>query len=785
MIVTRKQTVIGTVVLALVAFAGNMTSLPLFFGVDLIFGSIATIIAAMLLGTLPAAIVGASGGVYTMLLWGHPYALVIFTAEAILVARLYHRYRLNPVTADALFWLLVGAPLIYNLYGITMGLPHQAVNTLLLKQPLNGVFNALMAGIIVLLARLTGATGGLLSGKFVTITDILFYAFFSLVLVAGAVPIIYEASSQHSEAQTRMAQTLGEDNRRLIAHLDDRRLEYHRYWTTQNRNTLAQAMLIKDNRALLETGHLKSLSGQGQFRPIDEHFGVWLPPGDMSQIQRWRKGRYVRRDAVEHDSDITTVVSELPAAPLVNSLQAKYVTLFTILSVILLLGVITSIALSRWLAVPIRALTTASQRLDQKIAGDERIELPSSNIIEFQQLSETLRNMSQRLSQNVAALRESRQAVQQTVEERTRELDETARLLRSVLEAATEFGIIATDPDGRIIVFNSGAEQLLGYSASELHDSTPMLFHDPQEIPEPFSDSPTDENVTPYHRVVARAAEHGLDAREWTYLRKDGTRIPVWLTITPIYSDEGEIKGYLGIAEDITERKRLDRMKNEFIATVSHELRTPLTSIAGALGLITQGATGELPAKAGKMADIAYRNTQHLSALVNDLLDMEKLVSGKVRISARREDILPIIHETVENHGAFADQNGVVLETQGPKPPLFANVDAKRLNQALSNLLSNAIKFSPSGERVLIDINEDADGIAIRVQDRGPGIPEHFHHQIFQRFGQANKSDSRQQPGTGLGLAITRELMTQMGGSVGFESVEGKGSTFWLWLPKQ
>ncbi|MEQ6885793.1 ATP-binding protein [Salicola sp. Rm-C-2C1-2] len=785
MTASRSRVLIGTLILIPLAIAGNMATIPLFFGVDLIFGSVAVVIAAMLLGVIPAALVAAAGGLYTVTLWGHPYALIIFIAEAIVVAWLYHRKKLNPVVGDALFWLIAGAPLVYGFYNSVMGMPAEAVTTILFKQPLNGIFNALLAGTVIMFARLLGATRGFLSGQGAKTVDVFFYAFFSLVLIAGAAPIIYEAHSQLWEEQERMSQQLAQDNQRLIAHFDDKHLNYHRYWTSTNKKTLAQGVLVGKQQTILKTGTLNSLSEQGELRALDANFGVWLPAGDMSQMQRWRQGRYVHRAPVGDSGDITAVVSELPAASVVDALQEKYTTLFALLTLILTLGVIAALILSRFLTTPIRALTEASEALDQRITDHETIELPSSNIIEFNQLSETLGSMSRRLSQSVAQLRQSREAVQQEVAERTRELDETTRLLRNILEAATELAIIATDPRGQIILFNSGAERLLGYSASELNDCTPAIFHDPDEIPETDFSIAANERDTVFSQIVAKATEKGLDAQEWTYLRKDGARIPVWLTITPIHSDADDITGYLGIAEDITERKRLDRMKNEFISTVSHELRTPLTSIAGALGLITQGGTGELPAKAQKMANVAYRNTQQLSALVNDLLDMEKLVSGKVRMTLCEDDIRPITREAVENHLAFANPRNVTLETREPDAPVAVSVDKQRFAQALSNLISNAIKFSPSGGRVIVDFQSDAHGVAVQVHDEGPGIPDHFQPKIFQRFSQADTSDNRKQPGTGLGLAITKELMTQMGGNAAFESVEGQGSTFWLWLPQQ
>lgn len=781
---TRWNSFIGTILLALGALVGNAASVNLLFGVDLIFGSVAVVLAAMLLGVVPAVVVAVTGGAYTLLIWGHPYALVIFTAEALVVAGLYRYKKLNPVISDALFWVLVGVPLIYFFYSHVMAMPPEAVSTILFKQPINGLFNALIAGILVLTLQFLSSPNRLMPRQGIKTTEVLFYCFLTLILAAGVTPIIYDAHSHMQEKERRLSQDLAEDNRRLIAHLDDKRLDFHRYWITENKDTLAQAMLIGGNRPLLQSGSLMSFSAGGQLEPIDDNFGVWLPNGQMSQMQRWREGRYVRRDSVEHASDITAVVSELPAAPVIESVQSKYNTLFTLLILMLTAGLLVSMALSRWLTAPIRALTQASGALDQRITGHRTLELPESNITEFQQLSETLGGMSARLKRSLEQLDQSRKAVQRQVDERTRELNDTSRLLRSVLEAATEFAIIATDPSGRIILSNSGAQKLLGYSADELHDNTPAMFLAPEEIPQPIA-SETTEDGHFFNRIVSRAAKEGLDARELTFSRKDGEQIPVWLTITPTQEDSGGITGFLVIAEDITERKQLDRMKNEFISTVSHELRTPLTSIAGALGLVNQGATGELTEKAHKMIDVAYRNTQHLSHLVNDLLDMEKLVSGKLEMTLIEENLQDTTREALDNIQAFADQKRIELELEGSEEKLFACVDRQRLIQALSNLLSNAIKFSPAGERVYVDFKRDKDGVAIQVHDRGPGIPEHFRHRIFQRFSQNDAADNRNQPGTGLGLAITRNLMSQMGGNAGFESTQGQGSTFWLWVPQQ
>lgn len=238
-----------------------------------------------------------------------------------------------------------------------------------------------------------------------------------------------------------------------------------------------------------------------------------------------------------------------------------------------------------------------------------------------------------------------------------------------------------------------------------------------------------------------------------------------------------------GYISDVHERHKIDEMKNQFISTVSHELRTPLTSISGSLGLVLGGATGPLPQKTTQMLDIARRNTDQLRHLIDDLLDIEKLVSGNMTIDASVQDLENAVRVALEEIQPLANQHRIEIRLSNANPGVRASFDRKRLTQALSNLLSNAIKFSPEGDVVDVGIRQSGAQIRLDVRDQGPGVPESFRDRIFQKFAQANATSSRSKEGTGLGLAITRELMHGMGGEVGFESEEGKGACFWLSLP--
>lgn len=238
-----------------------------------------------------------------------------------------------------------------------------------------------------------------------------------------------------------------------------------------------------------------------------------------------------------------------------------------------------------------------------------------------------------------------------------------------------------------------------------------------------------------------------------------------------------------GYITNVDERQKIDEMKNQFISTVSHELRTPLTSISGSLGLILGGATGPISEKTERMLDIARRNTKQLRHLIDDLLDIEKLVSGNVAFDASVQRLDEAAEAAIEEIQPMARKRGVGVQMNVQTEDLYANYDIVRLTQAITNLLSNAIKFSPTGAVVKVGLLQAGDRAKLEVRDQGPGIPLNFRERIFQKFAQANSTSSRTKEGTGLGLAITRELMQAMGGEVDFESEEGSGACFWITLP--
>ena len=238
------------------------------------------------------------------------------------------------------------------------------------------------------------------------------------------------------------------------------------------------------------------------------------------------------------------------------------------------------------------------------------------------------------------------------------------------------------------------------------------------------------------------------------------------------------------LATALDEARQANRLKSEFISTVSHELRTPLTAISGALGLIGGGAVGPLPEAVRNMVGIAHKNSQRLGFLINDLLDMEKLMAGKLQFDLKPHLVMPLVEQALESNLGYAQQYGVRFDLQQRVEGVWVEVDPQRLQQVLANLLSNAAKFSPHGALVDVNVMVREGQVRVEVRDHGPGVPQAFRERIFQKFSQADATDARQKGGTGLGLAISRELMDRLGGRIGFDSAEGAGSCFYIELPQ-
>ena len=347
--------------------------------------------------------------------------------------------------------------------------------------------------------------------------------------------------------------------------------------------------------------------------------------------------------------------------------------------------------------------------------------------------------------------------------------------------------VIAIDSNYRIMIFNRAAEQSLGYKAPEVIGRRAIpIFLDAEEL-EARARSLSEElgekvEVGPeiFTRIPLR---DGYEKREWHFVRKNGTRFPVNVIITPLRDQNGVVGGFLGVIEDVTLAREMERMKSEFTAVVSHELRSPLTSIRGSLGLILGAMSASLAPKVRDLLEIAQSNCERLVLLVNDILDIEKFSAGQMRFEMRPLRLAPVVLQAVEANEGYARRLNAHIELAPIPDAWTVEVDPERLIQVLTNLLSNAAKYSPPGGAVRVWCERLGDALRISVRDDGPGIPEEFRARIFEKFSQADASATREKGGTGLGLHIARRFIEHMHGRIGFDSEPGAGSTFWVELP--
>jgi signal transduction histidine kinase/CheY-like chemotaxis protein len=284
-------------------------------------------------------------------------------------------------------------------------------------------------------------------------------------------------------------------------------------------------------------------------------------------------------------------------------------------------------------------------------------------------------------------------------------------------------------------------------------------------------------------RILAEATARGLYASENWRLRIDGTRFWATAVMHALRNARGDLIGFASVVRDATRRHELDQLKSEFVSTVSHELRTPLTSIRGSLGLLEGGVLGKLPEQAESMIKIAHQNSPRLVRIINDILDIEKIESGKLELRLQPLAIAPLLRHALEVNEGYGRRYQVRFVLQTVPEQVLVVADSDRLQQVMANLLSNAAKFSSAGAEVMVRATAAQGRVRFEVEDRGTGIPEEFQLRIFEKFAQADSSASRRFEGTGLGLSITRQLIEAMDGTIGFNTVVGQGTTFYFELP--
>ncbi|MEQ9197842.1 MAG: ATP-binding protein [Parvibaculum sp.] len=330
------------------------------------------------------------------------------------------------------------------------------------------------------------------------------------------------------------------------------------------------------------------------------------------------------------------------------------------------------------------------------------------------------------------------------------------------------------DGIAQFVYVSEGARRMLGISPEEIIEKPGAIG---QMLPS--------SGLMLFRERVRESARH---MTPWTldmeFTLPDGRAVWMRGAAAPRVGIEGRIV-WDGSLVDITEQKQTESLKAEFVSTVSHELRTPLTSIRGSLGLVVGGAAGELPEKAKGLLRIALSNCERLVRLINDILDIEKIESGRMQFDVKEQPLYPLVESAIDAGRDYLSDRNISFSLEDGAPGAVVSVDADRMHQVMTNLLSNAVKFSPPGGEVSVRTRRTPNGILrISVRDRGPGIPEEFRSRVFGRFEQADGSDTRAQAGTGLGLNITKAIVERFDGRISFDSEPGIGTVFHVDLPE-
>lgn len=358
------------------------------------------------------------------------------------------------------------------------------------------------------------------------------------------------------------------------------------------------------------------------------------------------------------------------------------------------------------------------------------------------------------------------------LKEKTASLISSEKSLQATVENMAD-GLITIDSKGTIQSFNRAAERIFGYKHAQVIGKNINVL-----IPEPFK-SKHDSYLKKYSETGKKNII-GV-GREVEGLKSNGTLVSIDLSISEITIDD-QTK-FVGIIRDITEHKKLERMKNEFISTVSHELRTPLTSIKGALSIIINKSQDDFSDKTSRMLATAEKNSKRLGQLINDILDMEKLDAGMLSFKENVLHANTIAKTAMEAGEAYAKTYHITLSIQCQLPGLMVLGDEGRLLQVLANLLSNAIKFSPTQSHVKIEVSQSDSMVRFTVFDQGEGVSETFRPYIFERFSQADGSDTRERGGTGLGLNISRAIVEKHKGNIDFYRTPENETAFYFEIP--
>jgi PAS domain S-box-containing protein len=887
--------------------AGNYFKFPIFLNIDFLFGSIFAMLALQFFGlgrSIPAAAIIAS---YTYILWNHPYAIIIITAEVAVVGLLMRDRKFGMVVADTLYWLIIGMPLIYLFYHHVMHVPLSSTYITMIKQAVNGIANALVARLIF--------TGYILRSRtsLTSYSEIVYNLLAFFVLCPALIILAISGRDDYAETDLRIRTMLVQDSQRvslrmktwvvnrksailnlaqmaalrspqqvqpylelakrsdinfqriglldrnavttayfpLLDELGQKNIgknfadrpyvptlkktlkpmlsevvtsrigtpkpivmmlapvvtegRYNGYVVgvlgleqilehlenSTNHNDTLYTLLDKNGTVIMTNRSDQKVMtpfvrDSGTLRNFDKGISQWVPtlPPNTPTSERWKKSYYVSETPIGDLSEWKLIL-EQPVAPFQKMLFDQYTDKLTLLFLILLGSLVLAEFLSRKIVLTLSQLRILTHELPARLESDgARIEWPESSITEASHLINNFREMAKTLSEQFIETRQINESLEQRVEARTKELQESEERYRLLVENSHDIIYLIT-ADGILTFVSPAWTTLLGHSAQNVTGQAFQNFVHP------------DDSVAfkQFLDLVIKTGQQ-QDGIEYRVQHKKGAWFWHTTSAVPLKNESGSVVGFYGIARDITEHKRTEeellqakvdaeaanRAKSVFLANMSHEIRSPMNGIVGTAQLLKMTNLDE---EQREYVDLLKVSGKNLLLLINDILDLSKIEAHKVELEARNFDIQTEILDTVTLISRSAQEKCLRLETIiDPDVPRFLNGDAERLRQVLTNIIGNAIKFTQEGS-VTIHVQKVCEEVTsatlkFMIHDTGIGIAADKLNMIFEPFTQADSSTTRYYGGTGLGLTISRQLAELMGGSIGVESEEGKGSTFWF-----
>ena len=809
---------------AAAAIVGNYANVSLFWGVHALFGSVAVLAAMRFYGAKWGIGVAALSSVATAIFIGNPYLMLMLFGEALVVGFAYRRSSRNLVLLDGGFWLLLGMPLLAMLQYVMRDNGADMSLVLALRAGINGVFNALLAGLLVqavLLWRWWRAPRNARERKSaVSLRQLLFNLLVAAVLMPALLVAVLDSRQQHSimEADIRdelvsLSKTVTELLAKTpaatggVAELMQRG-GLHELQKIDLTLVDAAGVVVASSRQEIRPGGVYDPYRNGESRKIGERLHMWVPPaGRQATALRWKDMRYVMETPVSGTYS-GKLIAEISSSFYQQEVLAALTRSFLMLSGITVLAFFFGWLLSRWLANPLVLLAEETNNLRFKLLDTHELELPDSPFEEMGNLVHNFRDTAETLYKSFKELYSFNELLETRVDVRTHELVETnlrlereiaagAEQTRQLIQTAAELETQKFALDQHSIVAITGANGIITYANDKFCE---------------ISQYSREELLGQDHRIL-NSGHHPKDFFKEMYAtigrgkvwkaeicnrRKDGNFYWVDTTIVPFMDADNKPYQYVAIRTDITERRLFDEAlmrakeaaeeashaKSEFLSRMSHELRTPLNAIIGFTQILESGVDGELTHGQRESTANVLQASWHLLDLISEILDLARIESGRMAMTLEDIDLALLLGECADMIMPLANERHILIDDQVVQSEEVYRVraDRTRLKQVMLNLMSNAVKYNVAEGTMRLACTHIAGGwLRIGVTDSGSGIPADKIAELFKPFSRLDADKSEIQ-GTGVGLAVTKSLVEMMGGRVGVESELDKGTTFWVEL---